>query len=365
MVNRKNYFWIKKFLNYLGEVKGLKRNSLKRYEFHSRHLLLWADDTPFSNAMIIQPAFQKYTRELVGKNGNALANYTVKRILQLAKRFFTWGKTYRPTEFRKVTPAWIDALELPGHIFHQPEHIYVSLNEVLQLGELHIDEEDIAMQRDQAAAALLFLSGARASAFATLPIKAVDIQNNCIYQWPKEYGVQTKNSKKSTTYLLPITELHEIVAKWDTRVRENLPEDARWYTPVQSEWGQQEFSSKLPGENRNQALNKRLKLLFSAAGLPYKSAHKFRHGHAVFGLQQAQTMADYKAVSMNLMHEDIRTTDSIYARLLSDEVASRIAKLSQNRQAEPGFAKNMQELSNEELAAMMKVASDRLSRQIA
>ena len=75
-------------------------------------------------------------------------------------------------------------------------------------------------------------------------------------------------------------------------------------------------------------------------------------------------MADYKAVSMNLMHEDIRTTDSIYARLLSDEVASRIAKLSQNRQAEPGFSKNMQELSNEELAAMMKVASDRLSRQI-
>ncbi len=363
MVNRKNYLWVKKFLKYLSDVKGLKRNSLKRYEFHSRHLLLWANEIPFSNATIIQPALQKYTREIIGKNGSPLADYTVKRILQLAKRFFTWGKTYHPTEFRKVTSAWIDALELSGHRPHQPEHIYVSLDEVLQLGKLQIDENDLAMQRDQAAAALLFLSGARANAFATLPIKAVDIQNNCIYQWPKEYGVQTKNSKKSTTYLLPIIELHKLVLKWDMRVRKNLPDNARWYAPIKSEWGQQEFSRKTPGKNRSQALNKRLKLLFSAAGLPYKSAHKFRHGHAVFGLQKAQTMADYKAVSMNLMHEDIRTTDGIYARLLSNEVSSRIAMLNQNKKTEPNFTKNMQGLSNEELATMMKIASERLSRQ--
>lgn len=362
MINRKNYLWIKKFLNYLSEVKGLKRNSLKRYEFHSRHLLLWADEKPFSNVMTIQPTLQKYVRELSGKNGNSLANDTMKRILQLSKRFFTWGKTYLPADFHKVTPAWIDALELPRRSTEQVEHIYVSLEEVLLLAKLDINEEDIAMQRDQAAAALLFLSGARASAFSTLPIKAVDIQNNCIYQWPKEYGVETKNSKKSTTYLLPVAELHEIVVKWDTHVRDNLPDDARWYAPIKSEWGHQEFSKRSPGKNRNQALNKRLKLLFAVAGLPYKSSHKFRHGHAIFGLQQAQTMADYKAVSMNLMHEDIRTTDSIYARLLSDEVALRIAKLTQQKQAHPAFEKDTQELSNQELALMMKIASDRLSR---
>jgi hypothetical protein len=68
--------------------------------------------------------------------------------------------------------------------------------------------------------------------------------------------------------------------------------------------------------------------LFTKAGLPYRSPHKFRHGHAVFALQHAKTMADYKAVSMNLMHNDIRMTDGIYAPLARDEVKERIADLT-------------------------------------
>jgi hypothetical protein len=39
-------------------------------------------------------------------------------------------------------------------------------------------------------------------------------------------------------------------------------------------------------------------------------------------------MADYKAVSTNVMHADIRVTDGIYAPLLADEVKSRIGSLS-------------------------------------
>jgi hypothetical protein len=39
-------------------------------------------------------------------------------------------------------------------------------------------------------------------------------------------------------------------------------------------------------------------------------------------------MADYKAVSMNLMHEDIRVTDGIYAPLAGNEVQQRIAGLT-------------------------------------
>lgn len=367
MINRKNYLWMKKFLTYLSEVKGLKPKSLKRYEFLTKHLLIWADETSFSEAMSIQPALQKYARELPNQNGAPLADATVKRILQLAKRFFTWGKTYLPADFRKVSPAWVDALELPGRIVSQQEHVYVTLDEMLILSKVEIKEGDLAMQRDRAAAALLFLSGARASAFTTFPIKAVDLTKNCIYQWPKEYGVETKNSKKSTTFLLPIPELLAIVAEWDFFVREKLPEDSPWYAPVQSEWGQQTLSTESPGKHRNVALNKRLRLLYAAAELPYKSAHKFRHGHAVFGLQQAQTMADYKAISMNLMHEDITVTDGIYARLLSDEVASRIARLHQNKDAAPALFSTgaADTLSNEELAVMMKVVSERLMGQTA
>jgi hypothetical protein len=67
-----------------------------------------------------------------------------------------------------------------------------------------------------------------------------------------------------------------------------------------------------------------MRVLYQTAGLSFKSAHKFRHGHAVYGLQHARTMADYKAVSLNLMNEDIRITDQIYAPILSEEVSRRI-----------------------------------------
>lgn len=88
-------------------------------------------------------------------------------------------------------------------------------------------------------------------------------------------------------------------------------------------WGKQELDPSTPGKNRHQALDKRLRRLFDLAGLLYKSAHKFRHGHAVYGLQHAQIKADNKAVSMNLMHEDIKITDEIYAPILSHEVQLR------------------------------------------
>ncbi len=55
-------------------------------------------------------------------------------------------------------------------------------------------------------------------------------------------------------------------------------------------------------------------------GLPQKSPHQFRHGHAVYVLQHAKTVADYKAVSMNLMHVDIRVTDGICPPLAGHEV---------------------------------------------
>jgi hypothetical protein len=49
---------------------------------------------------------------------------------------------------------------------------------------------------------MLFLSGARASAFTTLPLSAVDLPARTLRQWP-ELGVATKNGKRATTYLLP------------------------------------------------------------------------------------------------------------------------------------------------------------------
>jgi integrase len=335
MVNKQNYQFAREYLDYLSEVTQLDACSVDRYWFYLKHLLLWADEIFLSQVPNLRPTFPAYlTTARPASVDGPLAASTLKKIIQTVKRFLFWLKITYAREFRELSPAWIDALRPPRSVESPAEHEFITLDEVQRIIALPIDEHDLALRRDQAAAALLFLSGARASAFSTLPISAVDLPNRTIKQWPS-LEVHTKNGKSATTYLLDIPELFTIVKCWDSWVRSQLPMTAMWYTPIISQWGEQTLSADRPGANRNVAIAKRLRLLFARAGLAYKSPHKFRHGHAVYALQHAKTMADYKAVSMNLMHEDIRVTDSIYAPLAGHEVQQRIAGLTNSAVALP------------------------------
>ncbi|MCL4465488.1 MAG: hypothetical protein M1389_05575 [Chloroflexi bacterium] len=328
MINRDNYLLSRAYLDHLRDSNQLGQASVTRYQFLLRHLLLWADEVPLSRAHELRPPYPMYLRNLPGGRTNgALAPTTLRKTVQVARAFLGWAKSGHPREFRDIQQAWIDGLRAPRVPPSTGEHRFVGIEEVLRIATLEVQEDDLATRRDQSAACLLFLSGIRASALGSLPIRAVDVPKRVIHQWPS-MGVRTKNTKSATTYLLEVPELLAVVATWDGFIRPRLPETAMWYTPTISNWGEQRLSAGPPGSNRNVALAKRLRLLFAAAGLPYQSPHKFRHGHAVFALQHARTMADYKAVSMNLMHADISITDGIYAPLASDEVQRRIAELT-------------------------------------
>jgi hypothetical protein len=61
--------------------------------------------------------------------------------------------------------------------------------------------------------------------------------------------------------------------------------------------------------------------------LPYYSPHKFSHGHIQYGLANSETIADYKAVSLNVMHASMEITDEFYSVLNDDELQSRISTL--------------------------------------
>jgi integrase len=210
---------------------------------------------------------------------------------------------------------------------------------------------------------MLFLSGMRGSAFVTLPISALDLENLSVRQWP-ELGVHTKNSKKATTFLLNIPELLAPIRRWDAIVRPALSPSSPWYAPIDQCWGDQRLSNSEPGKTRLHALEKRLSLLFSLAKTDFKSPHKFRHGHAVFGLLHAQTMADYKAVSMNLMHDSIEITDSTYAPMLTSDVQERIAGLAGRATARPDgeLEAYLGSLGKESLGRALVIIADKLTR---
>ncbi len=76
-------------------------------------------------------------------------------------------------------------------------------------------------------------------------------------------------------------------------------------------------------------------------------------------------MADYKAISQNLMHSDIRVTDGIYAPLLGNEVQQRVASLAD--QASHPLSRNgdlvefLSRLSTAEIPAALHVLADRLA----
>jgi hypothetical protein len=165
-----------------------------------------------------------------------LAPATLKKVIQTTKRFFTWLKMTYPREFHGLPQTWIEALQMPRHLQPAVNHVFVTLEEVRHIAALKIDERDLALQRDQAAAILLFLSGMRAGAFSTLPIKAVDLDQRTIMQLPT-LGVRTKNGKSATTYLLDIPDLLAVMAKWDAFIRTRLPSTAMWFTPSISHWG--------------------------------------------------------------------------------------------------------------------------------
>ena len=68
--------------------------------------------------------------------------------------------------------------------------------------------------------------------------------------------------------------------------------------------------------------------LCARANIDYHSPHKLRHGHAVYAMGNATTIADFKAVSQNLMHASLGITDRLYGVLQGEDVQTSIRSLS-------------------------------------
>jgi site-specific recombinase XerD len=185
--------------------------------------LLWALDTPFSKVNEKNPSFISYLHQKTSpKTGEGLSRETWRKILGLSTRFYKWAKSTYSKEYESIPQTWIDSLKIPKNIIQTKDTEYVTFEEIQTISNLKIPKTNLALLRDQAAAVLLFLSGMRAGAFVTMPIKAVDLKERSIKQWQK-LGVQTKNNKSQTTYIYPIADLLEIVDQWDQVVRKKLP----------------------------------------------------------------------------------------------------------------------------------------------
>jgi site-specific recombinase XerC len=329
MINRKNWQLTKKYLEYRFSVDQISKGSLKKEQTHLRYLLQWADDQSFRLSPSIRPTFPEYmlSNRLDGKQGKLSAVY-VKKTLATARLFFSWLSD-NEIGYKSLKQAWIRTIKVKRLSDAPKTREAVSLDEILAIAAQ--DAYTLFERRARAAAVFLFLSGMRIGAFVSLPIQAVDIPNRRVIQYPS-LGVRTKNKKYGITYLLDIPELLKVVQEWDDEIRAKLPPNGFWFAPLSPDTGKIDPSIVSIGEHRAILARRNMKEWIESKGLPYHSPHKFRHGHIQYGLAKSKDIADYKAVSMNVMHSSMEITDQFYSNLNDEQIQIRINNLTRKNE---------------------------------
>jgi site-specific recombinase XerC len=337
MINRMNYRHVKAFLAYERDIRQLTPKTVNRNWGHLRHLLEWADETPLGHVTKRVPTFPAYLaadgRRNDGRPGK-LSNSMIAGTCRIVRAFYEWAKKAYPARYAEVDEQWLETIRpvrLQGSV--QERELY-TLEDIRAICAL--EPECLCDERDIAAVAFMLLSGIRVGAFVTMPIKAVDIGARTVKQWPA-LGVETKNSKAATTYLLEIPDLLETVASWDRRVRADLSPEALWYAKLSKD-GERLVERTVGNAGRRELVARGLARLCARANIAYHSPHKLRHGHAVYAMGNATTIADFKAVSQNLMHASLGITDRVYGVLQGDDVRTRIGALGGNNTAESAIS---------------------------
>ncbi len=79
------------------------------------------------------------------------------------------------------------------------------------------------------------------------------------------------------------------------------------------------------------------------AGIPYRSPHKLRNGHGVFGVKVAENLERYKAFSQNMMHGSMDITDRLYGNLAREDVKNAISSLGGDDPLDIGDGETLKE----------------------
>jgi integrase len=317
MINKNNWRLYKNYLDYRQRVDQICKGSLKAEMAHMRHILEWANETSFRQADKIRQTLPEYL---------LLSPYSptyIKKSLATARLFFTWLADNQPG-YKCIKQGWVKTIKVKRLSDIPKERESVSFEEIIAIAKA--PALSIMERRIKAAAVFLYLSGMRISAFVSLPLKAVDIPNRKVIQYPS-LGVRTKNGKYGITYLWDIPELLNVIQEWDDEIRSQLLPEGFWFAPFLPENGELDLNCVTIGEHRETLARRNLKEWLLRVDLPYHSPHRFRHGHIHYGLNNAKDIGDFKAVSINALHSSMEITDQFYSNINDGEVQRRIGKL--------------------------------------
>lgn len=327
LLSRLNYKETRRYLEYCREVLHNSDGTCEFKRVAMDQLLKWATNIRFTRAPEIRPTYPQYLAD----RGISVSYHTKQ--LSFVRQFFEFALQRWPGRYERVDHIYLDSLRSNLKEKEIKRRKIYTLEDVRAL--VAVKPRTLAEERIRAAVAFLFLSGMRVSAFSTLPLAAIhwDQTPVQINQHPA-LGVKTKGEKADNTYLLSHPELEnfqQIAYRWHQKVEAATGHRGLYYAILTP---RREFDPvQVAGDHRADSVRKYLRSLCHRAGVEYLSAHLLRHGHTVWAMDKAKTMAEMKAISQNLMHASLKTTDEIYSRLRDDDVASHIANLGQGSQS--------------------------------
>lgn len=331
MINRQNWLDVRAYLQHMDRHVNRHPSTIHKYRTQLRHLLEWADEHPFQKARDIDPSFPAYLVTARADGRSVPLSYsTIYKTLITVRAFFQFARLEWPLRYRRISESWIKLLQPTRESKPMPqldEHRFYTIDEVQSIARVSV--ETLREERARVAATMLFLSGMRPDVLASIPITCVDLSRMRILQIPK-MGARTKNSKAAITYLLDIPELLDIIHAWDRRVRACCQPSALWYATLTND-GMQLTQTTRAIVGRASVIGDDLRIICQKAGVEYKSPHKLRHGHIVYARNLAHDMEQVKAISQNVMHSTVLTTDQVYGSLTDNQVQSVISSLGQTR----------------------------------
>lgn len=351
MIHRQNWLDVRHYLHHLDRVRQNDPETVKRARAHLRHLLEWADETPLPKSRHIDPTFPTYltTARADGKD-KRLAPASIIKGLAFVRQYYSFARQEWPLRYRPISESWVATLqpsrEIRSSLTAQlPVEQLYTIEDVRKIAA--VSTETLREERGKVAVCMLFLSGMRADALASLPVSCVHLAERSIQQFPL-LGVRTKGRKAAITYLLDISDLLDVVAAWDARVQA-LPPSALWYSTLTTD-GMSLTATTQAYVGRNATIERDVRRICERAGIEYLSPHKLRHGHVVYALRNAQNMEDLKAISQNVMHSSVTITDGRYGNLLRNDVRNVITSLGTKQTEQAELLRLLDELKRQLLA---------------
>ncbi|MDM8347276.1 tyrosine-type recombinase/integrase, partial [Pseudochrobactrum sp. sp1633] len=253
-----------------------------------------------------------------------LSASTIVHSLIALKKFFQWleQKTMVKLSSAGLGEYFSPSRELSALAAAPTADLFIPSMEQLRDLILFMPSVSLIHRRDRAILAVFALTGVRISALLSLRIQHVDIETRSIFQDAR--FVQTKNKKTMRTKWFPVGEdIENILIDW---VIENLNNGANPTDPLFLRAMDPIRLLKEPaysGPLRDQGtVRKTIECACKNIGIQKFKPHAVRSTLARFGNELCRSQKQLKAWSQNLGHENIKTTDSCYAKLdVSDQFA--------------------------------------------